>query len=72
MSAWVRWRIVAGALILGFCMAGEGFGAVVNGVMRTERGYYFDLQHLLSTISRSSLPPSRRVEPVCPRAHGLR
>ena len=50
MSAWVRWRIVAGALVLAVFAIGKGFGAVVNAAMRTETGYYLDLQHLISTI----------------------
>ena len=50
LSAWVRWRIVAGALVLAVFAIGKGFGAVVNAAMRTETGYYLDLQHLISTI----------------------
>src|SRR5437764_13342470 len=48
MSAFVRWRIVAGALILAVFAAGKGFGAVINNVMRSSAGYYLDLQYLLS------------------------
>jgi ABC-2 type transport system permease protein len=51
MSAWVRWRIVAGALVLGAFVAGKGFGAVINEVMRTTVGYYIDIQHLLNAAS---------------------
>ena len=51
MSAWVRWRIVAGALVLAVFAVGKGFGAVVNAAMRTESGYFLDLQHLISTIA---------------------
>lgn len=50
MSAWVKWRIAAGALILGIFFAGAGFGAAVNGVMRTEFGNRFDLARLMNVI----------------------
>ena len=43
LSAWVRWRIAAGALILGVFTLGAGFAQAVNGVLRTDRGYYFDI-----------------------------
>lgn len=53
MSAWVRWRIVAGALILGVFVAGKGFGAVINAAMNTDIGHYLDLQHLLGVVGSS-------------------
>ncbi len=71
MSAWVRWRIVAGALILGAFVAGKGFGAVINGVMRTTSGYYLDLQHLLSTVAGSLFHRAAEDEPVSALAAGL-
>jgi ABC-2 type transport system permease protein len=43
MSAWVKWKIAAGALILGVFFAGAGFGAAINGVMRTNYGTVIDL-----------------------------
>jgi ABC-2 type transport system permease protein len=55
MSAWVRWRIVAGALVLAIFAAGKGFGAVVNAAMRTQAGDFLDVQHLLSAFSGSLL-----------------
>jgi ABC-2 type transport system permease protein len=64
MSAWVRWRIVAGALILGVFAAGKGFGAVVNAIMRTESGYYLDLQHLLSVIGAQLFQSAASDEPI--------
>src|ERR1051326_4815363 len=33
LSAWVKWRIAAGALILGVFFAGAGFGAAVNAIV---------------------------------------
>jgi ABC-2 type transport system permease protein len=64
MSAWVRWRIGAGALILGAFVAGKGFGAVINAVMRTTGGYYLDLQHLLATVAGSLFHDVPVGEPV--------
>jgi len=43
MSAWVKWKIAAGALILAVFFAGAGFGAAINGVMRTNYGTLIDL-----------------------------
>lgn len=43
MSAWVKWKIAAGALILSVFFAGAGFGAAINGVMRTNYGSLIDL-----------------------------
>ena len=67
MSAFVRWKIVAGALILAVFAAGKGFGAVINNVMRTENGYFLDLQHLLSTVSGALLHHPAENEPISPR-----
>jgi ABC-2 type transport system permease protein len=64
MSAWVRWRIVAGALILGVFAAGKGFGAVVNTIMRTEAGYYLDIQHMLMALGGSLMQSAAPDEPV--------
>jgi hypothetical protein len=51
MSAMVRWRIVAGALILAVFAIGKGFGAMIDSVMRTHNGDYIDLQILLTKVS---------------------
>jgi ABC-2 type transport system permease protein len=64
MSAWVRWRIVAGALVLAVFAAGKGFGAVVNTVMRTELGSYLDLQHLLSSVGNALFQNTAPDEPI--------
>jgi ABC-2 type transport system permease protein len=49
-SAWVKWRIAAGALIVGVIFAGAGFGAAINGVMRTTNGSLIDLREVIFTI----------------------
>lgn len=51
MSAMVRWRIVAGALILAVFAIGKGFGAMIDSIMRTRNGDYLDLQTLLAKVS---------------------
>ena len=50
MSAWIKWRIAAGALILGVIFVGAGFGAAVNAVMRTNLGSMLDLAQDNSAI----------------------
>jgi ABC-type transport system involved in multi-copper enzyme maturation permease subunit len=50
LSAWVKWKIVAGALVLGVFFAGAGFGAAINSVMRTNTGTVIDLTQVMHTI----------------------
>jgi len=71
MSAFVRWRIVAGALVLAVFAAGKGFGAVINNVMRTENGLYLDLQHLISTVAAELLRQSREDDPISGTSAGI-
>ena len=49
ISAWVRWKIAAGGLILGVFFAGAGFGAAINIVMRTQKGSLLDLAQMMDT-----------------------
>jgi ABC-2 type transport system permease protein len=50
MSAWVKWKVAAGALILGVYFAGAGFGHAINGVLRIKSGTLIDLTEVNSTI----------------------
>jgi len=50
LSAWVKWRIVAGALLLGVMFFGAGFAQAINGVMRTEWGHFFNVAYLMGTV----------------------
>jgi len=50
LSAWVKWRIVAGALLLAVMFFGAGFGQAVNVVLRTETGYFFNLAYLMAAV----------------------
>lgn len=43
MSAWVKWKVAAGALILAIIFVGAGFGHAVNAVMRIDSGTVLDL-----------------------------
>jgi ABC-2 type transport system permease protein len=43
ISAWVRWKVVAGALLLLVFFLGAGMGAAINAVMRTEKGAWIDI-----------------------------
>ncbi len=52
LSAWVKWRIAAGALLLAVFFVGAGFAQAVNAVMRTKQGYLFDIGNLVSVIWR--------------------
>jgi ABC-2 type transport system permease protein len=50
LSAWVKWRIVAGALLLAVLFFGAGFGQAINAVMRTQLGHLTDIGYLMGTI----------------------
>jgi ABC-2 type transport system permease protein len=50
MSAWVKWKIAAGALILGVFFAGAGFAEAINQVMRTKSGTLINLTQVIATI----------------------
>jgi ABC-2 type transport system permease protein len=50
MSAWVKWKVAAGALILGVYVAGAGFGRAINGVLRIRSGTLIDLTDVKATI----------------------
>jgi ABC-2 type transport system permease protein len=49
-SAWVKWRIVAGAMLLAVMFFGAGFGEAINAVLRTNAGHFFDLVYLMKTV----------------------
>ncbi len=50
VSAWVKWKIAAAAVILGIFFAGAGFGAAINAVMRTSYGSLIDLSQMMHVI----------------------
>jgi ABC-2 type transport system permease protein len=50
LSAWVRWKLVAGALLLGVMFFTSGFAAAINAVLDTKAGSYLDPAVLLAAI----------------------
>ena len=50
LSAWVKWRIVAGALLLAVLFFGAGLAEAINAVMRTQSGHFINLVFLMKTV----------------------
>jgi len=50
LSAWVKWKPVAGALMFGVFFVAAGFGAAVNGVERTKWGNLLNIGSLIGNI----------------------
>jgi ABC-2 type transport system permease protein len=53
LSAWVKWRIVAGALLLAVLFFGAGFAQAINAVMRTQSGHFLNIVYLIATVWNS-------------------
>jgi ABC-2 type transport system permease protein len=50
LSAWVKWRVVAGALLLALMFFGAGFAQAINAVLRTDVGHFFDIGYLMAAV----------------------
>jgi ABC-2 type transport system permease protein len=50
LSAWVKWRMAAGALLLAILFMGSGFAYAINAVLRTKQGFLIDVAELASII----------------------
>jgi ABC-2 type transport system permease protein len=50
LSAWVKWRIVATAGMLGVFFVLAGFGEVVNQILRTNRGLFLNLGFVMNMV----------------------
>jgi ABC-2 type transport system permease protein len=50
LSAWVKWRPVAGALLFGVFIVGAGFGAAINEVLYTNWGYLINIGQMIHTM----------------------
>jgi len=50
LSAWVKWKPAAGALIFGVFFVAGGFGATINAVQRTRWGHLFNISELIGSI----------------------
>lgn len=50
LSAWVKWKVVAGALILGVFGIGAGLAGIINSILRTDYGSMIDISRIMYTI----------------------
>ena len=50
LSAWIKWKIAAGALLLAVFFVAAGFGEAINGVLDVGWGKVINLMYLLETI----------------------
>ncbi len=50
LSAWVKWKPAAGALMFGVFFVGAGFGATVNAIQRTNWGSLFNVSYLIGSV----------------------
>lgn len=50
LSAWVKWRIAAGAFVLGVHFVGAGFAQAINQILRTRNGSVINLSEVIHTI----------------------
>jgi ABC-2 type transport system permease protein len=52
LSAWIKWRIAAGALLLAVFFVAAGFGETINAVLDVKWGKLINLMYLLVTVWR--------------------
>jgi ABC-2 type transport system permease protein len=72
LSAWVKWRIAAGGLLLGVLFIGAGLSLVVNGVLQTQQGYLLNISKLIHIIWEDLLHnPGDRDLPVAEAWFGV-
>ena len=50
LSAWVKWKPAAGALMFGVFFVTSSFGAVINAVERTNWGYLANVSYMVGSI----------------------
>ena len=50
LSAWVKWRPAAGALLFGIFFVAAGFGGAINAVQETKWGYLLNISNLVGTV----------------------
>src|SRR5712672_4186951 len=50
LSAWVKWKPAAGALMFGVFFVMAGFGVAINGVQRTRWGHLFNISALIGSV----------------------
>ena len=59
LSAWVRWKLAASALLFGVFFISSAFGAMVNEVLDTRAGNLLSLGYVIGMIwaKMLQLPP---------------
>jgi ABC-2 type transport system permease protein len=50
LSAWVKWKPAAGGLMFGVFFVAAAFGAIINGVQRTNWGNIFNISYLIGRV----------------------
>lgn len=60
LSAWVRWKLAASALLFGIFFVSSGFGEMVNEVLETNKGHLFNIGHIIGTVWANMLQISAR------------
>jgi ABC-2 type transport system permease protein len=50
LSAWVKWKPAAGALMFGVFFVAAGFGVTINNVQRTSWGHMFNISYLIGSV----------------------
>jgi ABC-2 type transport system permease protein len=60
LSAWVKWKPAAGALIFGVFFVAAGFGGAINAVLRTQWGNLINIGHLIGSVWASLFEDSAK------------
>ncbi|HTT61210.1 MAG TPA: hypothetical protein VMG35_05195 [Bryobacteraceae bacterium] len=61
LSAWVKWKPMAGGLLFGVFFVAAGFSGAINGILRTRWGYLINVGHLVGVVWDSLFEqPQRR------------
>ena len=50
LSAWVKWKPAAGALLFGIFFVASGFGGAINAVEDTKWGYLLNISNLVGSV----------------------
>lgn len=50
LSAWVKWKPVAGALMFGVFFVAGAFSAAINEILRTKWGHLLNISHLIGSV----------------------
>jgi ABC-2 type transport system permease protein len=62
LSAWVKWRIAAGACVLGLHFVGAGFAGAINEILRTRHGSLINLGEVIHTVWAALFDTSRATD----------